>query len=115
MPSAIIRGNRTATYTYSGQQLLESKPGDQGIPTTCAILSYEVGDANKCAMNVHWGNVRGYHGEASKGIGDAITMLRLLSAQLGLDFWDILRDGEQTYMEAMSIKETRGHDWRGFK
>lgn len=100
---------------YTEQELLDNQPEDQGIPTNCAILTYEIGDAIKCAMNIHWGSVRGYQGEAGKGIGDAITMLRLLSIRLGLNFWDLLLEGETAYMEAMSIKETRGHDWRGFK
>ena len=98
----------SVTYTgCSSEELLAHKPADQGIPTTCAVLGYEVGDAVKCAMNIHWGGVRGYHGEASKGIGDAITQLRLLSAQLGIDFWRCLLDGEATYLEGESIKETR--------
>ena len=47
---------------YSGKELLANKPKDQNIPTTCAVLSYEVGDFIKCSLNQHWGGVRGYHG-----------------------------------------------------
>lgn len=93
---------------YCEEELLTHKPIDQGIPTTCSILSYEVGDAIKCALNIHWGGVRGYQGEARKGIGDSITMLRLLCTQLELDFWDCLREGEEVYIEGESIRE-RSH------
>ena len=93
---------------YSADDLLANKPDDQGIPTTCAILSYEAGDFIKCAMNQHWGRKRGYQGEAKIALSDVITMSRLLAALLGIDFWDALRSGEERYMSRESIKETRG-------
>jgi len=92
---------------YSAEDLLANKPLDQGIPMTCAVLSYEVGDYIKCAMNQHWGGVRGYHGEAAVALADVITMCRLLAAILKIDFWSALRVGEERYMEGTSIKETR--------
>ena len=92
---------------YSQADLLRVKPPDQFVPTTAAILTYEVGDFVKCAMNVHWGGVRDYHGEAKVALADVITMCRLLSALLGIDFWDALRKGEDRYMDAASIRETR--------
>ena len=93
---------------YSDGEILDNKPLDQDIPVTFAILSYEIGDTNKCALNIHWGNVRGYQGEVSKGIGDSITMLRLLCGQLGLDFGVCLREGEEAYIEGASIRERGG-------
>ena len=93
---------------YSQEELLANKPFDQWIPTTCVILTYEVGDLVKCALNKHWGNnVRAYQGEASTALADVITMSRLLAALLQLDYWKALREGEERYMEAMSIRETR--------
>ncbi|KKN68699.1 hypothetical protein LCGC14_0448900 [marine sediment metagenome] len=92
---------------YSGKELLANKPQDQNIPLTSAILSYEVGDFIRCSLNQHWGGVRGYHGETKIALADTITMCRLLAAILNIDVWDALRVGEERYMEAMSIKETR--------
>ncbi len=96
----------TLSIRYSPEEFLANKPPDQGIPTTCSVLAYEVGDAIKCSMNIHWGGVRGYQGEAKMGIADTVTMCRLLCAQLGLDFQEVLRDGEDRYMSRESIKET---------
>lgn len=90
---------------YSAQDLLDGKPSDQGIPTTSAILTYEIGDLVKCAMNQHWGGVRGYHGEAKLALADVITMSRLLAALLKIDYWDCLRMGEDRYIDATSIRE----------
>src|SRR3990167_4950246 len=91
---------------FSQEELLANKPPDQWIPTTCAVLTYEIGDLVKCALNKHWGNsVRAYQGEASAALADVITISRLLAALLKLDYWHALREGEERYMEAMSIKE----------
>lgn len=95
---------------YSAQDLLDGLPSDQGIPMTSAILAYEIGDLIKCAMNQHWGGVRGYQGEATLALADVITMSRLLAALLKIDYWDCLRMGEERYIEATSIRETRRLD-----
>lgn len=89
------------------QELLNNQPPDQHIPTSCAVLSYEVGDLIKTALNIHWGSVRGYQGEALLALGDAITMLRLLAAHLNIDFSMALQMGEDRYMSRESIDETR--------
>lgn len=90
--------------------LLEVKPADQGVPTTCSILAYEAGDLIKCALNVHWGNVRGYQGELDAAVGDAITMVRLLCAQLNLNFDSCMLEGEARYMETMKTVHAEGRE-----
>jgi hypothetical protein len=98
------------------EQLLALKPPDQDVPVTCAILTYEVGDTVKCALNIHWGGIRGYQGEVTGAIGDTLTMLRLLCAQLHIPFDTVMASGEdmasgeERYVEAMVKVRDSGRD-----
>jgi len=100
---------------WSAEELAQARPSETDPPLLLqsAILAYELGDLVKCAMNTHWGGIRGYQGEAHISLADVITQARLMAHHLGLDFWTALREGEERYMERMTALK-RG-EYRGTK
>ena len=65
---------------------------------TARILTYEIGDINKCMIyKDRFG--KGYDNELRIAFADSLTMLYLLGEQLGLDMSSVRDDGRERFIE----------------
>jgi hypothetical protein len=82
---------------------VEESANNQTRDETLRVLTYEVGDMNKCLHYAsRYPNERnGYLPELKKATTQAISMLRMFCEQSGWNFDDLASFGEDDYLDKM--------------
>ena len=76
-----------------------NQPSDDDV---LQVLTYELGDIVKCQYRSRVYGPEGFKSEQKQAFADLISMVRLFCEKKGWDFEELMRIGEEHYLERMN-------------
>jgi len=87
---------------------VENNVNNQTPEETLHVMTYELGSLVECHHKSKRYGEQGYVGLAKKGMSDLISMCRMYCEQKGWDYDELIKFGEEAYLERMEDLRKHG-------